>query len=338
MRFSHSAHHRHLRYAALYVLCTLMHISDAQSQTGTTGYEFLNIPVSAHSAALGGNNVSIVEDDVTLLFTNPALLANVSDKTLNFNYSNYMSSSSFLSASFAKQVGERGTAAIGARVLSYGNMKETTADFQTVGEFKATDIAVQGGYTYLFTDYWTGGVQAKVLLNNYGNFKSTALAVDLGINYFDADHGFSLSAVAQNLGGEVKTLEDTRRKLPFDLALAFSKDFANAPIRVSITLHDLTHWNKDYFSLPSGDTSMSGSKLFFNHFIIGADIFPSSQTWIAIGYNARRAYEMQVNDKSHWAGLTLGGGIAIKKMKIGLAWGKYHIASSSLTANLSYSF
>ncbi len=327
-----------LPYIAFTTLCFLLHPITSQAQTGTTGYGFLNIPVSAHAAALGGNSISIIEDDVTLLFSNPALLANVSDKTLNFNYSNYMSSSSLLSASFAKQVGERGTAALGARVLSYGSMKETTADFQTVGEFKATDIAIQGGYTYLFTDHWTGGVQGKLLLNNYGNFKSTALAVDLGVNYFDADHGFSMSLVAQNLGGEVKTLNEVRRKLPFDLAFAVSKDFANAPIRVSISFHDLTHWNKDYYSLPDGRSSMSGSKLFFNHFIIGADIFPSSQTWIAIGYNPRRAYEMQVNSKSHWAGLTLGGGIAIKKMKVGLAWGKYHVASNSLTANLSYSF
>lgn len=255
-----------LPYIAFTTLCFLLHPITSQAQTGTTGYEFLNIPVSAHAAALGGNSISIIEDDVTLLFSNPALLANVSDKTLNFNYSNYMSSSSLLSASFAKQVGERGTAALGARVLSYGSMKETTADFQTVGEFKATDIAIQGGYTYLFTDHWTGGVQGKLLLNNYGNFKSTALAVDLGINYFDADHGFSMSLVAQNLGGEVKTLDEVRRKLPFDLAFAVSKDFANAPIRVSISFHDLIHWNKDYYSLPDGRSSMSGSKLFFQPF------------------------------------------------------------------------
>lgn len=327
-----------LSHIAFCTLCILLHPLDAQAQTGTTGYEFLNIPASAHSAALGGNNISIIEDDVTLLFTNPALLANVSDKTLNFNYTNYMSSSSSLSAAFAMQAGERGTVALGARLLNYGTMTETTSDFETLGDFKVNDIGIQAGYTYLFTDHWTGGVQAKVLLNNYGEFKSTALAVDMGVNYFDADHGFSFSLVGQNVGGEVKTLFDSHRKLPFNLAVGISKDFANAPIRVSVTLQDLTHWKKDYYSLAGKDTNMSGSKLFFNHFVIGADIFPSSQTWIAVGYNARRAYEMEVNDKSHWAGFSLGGGLAIKRVKVGVAWGKYHIASNSLTANVAYSF
>lgn len=44
------------------------------------------------------------------------------------------------------------------------------------------------------------------------------------------------------------------------------------------------------------------------------------------------------DDKSHSAGLAIGGGISVKKIKIGVAWGKYHVAASSLTANLSYSF
>lgn len=77
----------------------------ASAQAGDTGYQFLNVPTSAHSAALGGNNVSIIEDDATLLFTNPALLVNVSDKTLSLNYTSYIASTSKLSAAFTKKAG-----------------------------------------------------------------------------------------------------------------------------------------------------------------------------------------------------------------------------------------
>ena len=46
-------------------------------------YSFLRLPVSAHVAALGGDNITLTEDDATLIFHNPALISSVSDKTLN---------------------------------------------------------------------------------------------------------------------------------------------------------------------------------------------------------------------------------------------------------------
>lgn len=306
---------------------TLLILSTAfiaiHAQTGDTGYQFLNVPTSAHSAALGGGNVSIIEDDPTLMFTNPALLTNVSDKTLSLNFTSYISSTSKLSAAFAKQAGERGTWAVAAMMLNYGKMTETNENFEQLGEFSAKDISVQGGYTYLFSDYWSGGVQGKVIMSNYGEFKSTALGVDLGINYYDADHGLSVSLVGQNLGGQVKALYETNEKLPFNLVAGISKDLANAPIRLSLTFDNITDWNE---------------KKPINHLTFGADIFPSSTTWVAVGYNPRRGNEMKIGDSKHWAGLSLGAGLTLKKLKIGLAWGKYHVAVSSLLINASYTF
>lgn len=305
-------------------------------QTGTTGYDYLRLPISSHAAATGGNTVSLIEDDATLLFTNPALLSNVSDRTLSLTAMSYMSDSWLMSVAFVKTAGERGTWAVGAQVLTYGSMTETTADFQETGTFSATDFSLQGGYTYLLSDYWSGGVQGKVLLSNYGDYSATALAVDLGLNYYDEAHGLSMSVVAQNVGGEVSSLYETARKLPFNLALGISYEFANAPIRLSITIDDLTHWNKGYYSV-NGEELSSGER-FSNHFSLGADVFLSSAIYVAVGYNFRRAYEMKVQDSSHWAGFALGAGLNIKRFKLGVGYGKYHIASSSLTANVAYTF
>ena len=311
---------RRLSTTLLILSTALMTIS---AQEGDTGYQFLQVPTSAHSAALGGGNVSIIEDDPTLVFTNPALLANVSDKTLNLNFTSYISSTSKLSAAFVKQAGERGTWAVAAMLLNYGTMTETNENFEELGEFSAKDISVQGGYTYLFSDRWSGGVQGKVIMSNYGEFKSTALGVDLGINYYDVDHGLSFSLVGQNLGGQVKALYEKNEKLPFNLVAGISKDLANAPIRLSLTFDNITDWDE---------------KKPINHLTFGADIFPSSTTWVAVGYNPRRGNEMKIGDSKHWAGLSLGAGLTLKKLKVGLAWGKYHVAASSLIINTSYAF
>jgi hypothetical protein len=317
----------------LFTLSILFCAHSLCAQEGSVGYEFLEIPVSAHSAALGGNNVSVIEDDITLIYTNPALLSNISSTTLNFNYLSYISNTNKLSATFGCISGERGAWAIGAQVLSYGSMKETTEDFVDTGEFSANDMAIQGGYSYLFNDKLSGGVVGKALMSNYGNYSSLALAVDIGINYYDADRGFSVGIVAQNIGREVDHLHEESVDLPFDLSLGFSKDLNNAPIRLSFTLSDLTNWG-NYYEI--NGKSQNFSKRFFNHLTIGADVFPSASTWLALGYNFRRANEMEFLDDSHWAGFSFGGGLSIRKFKIGVAYGKYHVGASSIVVNATY--
>ena len=123
---------------------------------------------------------------------------------------------------------------------------------------------------------------------------------------------------------QIKSLYDdgSKQKLPFDLSFGLSKDFANAPLRVSLTADDVTHWD---------DVN------FIQHFVLGADILPSKNTWVALGYNFRRAHEMKVQDKAHWAGFSIGAGLNVKKFKVGVAYGKYHIAASSLVINAAFS-
>ncbi len=293
------------------------------AQSGTTGYEYLHIPVSAHSAAVGGGNVSMGEDDPTLMFENPALLSNVSDLTANFDFTSFIAGTKKLSAGFVRQIGNRGTWAVGAQYLTYGKMTETDQTGAEIGTFSASDIDIQGSFAYMLSDYWSGGVSAKFLFSNYANYNAFAMGVDLGLNYYNEEIGTSVSLVGKNLGGQIKALYEKHEKLPFDLALGYSQTLANAPIRLNITLDDLTRWKNINF---------------FQHFILGVDFFPSNNTWVALGYNLRRSHEMKANGSSHWAGFSVGAGLNIKKIKVGVAWGKYHIAASSLIANLSYAF
>ena len=55
------------------------------AQTGDTGYTFLRYPSSARANALGGNTMSLVERDPSLIFHNPALLGAEMDQMVNLN-------------------------------------------------------------------------------------------------------------------------------------------------------------------------------------------------------------------------------------------------------------
>lgn len=296
-----------------------------QAQDGRTVYNFLRLPVSAHGAALGGDNISLVEDDESMIFHNPSLLSNVSDKTILINYMNYMAGVNTASAAFNKVVKERASVAFSGQYINYGSMKEMNADNIQNGEFSAKDISIAGYFSYLLTDRLTGGVAAKFITSYIGEYNSLALGVDLGLNYYHQESELSLSLVAKNLGGQVKSYDDNFERMPMDLQVGISKRLVHTPLRFSATLTDLTHWNYK----------------FIQHLSAGAELILSPQIWIGAGYNFRRAKEMSIENSDHekssnWAGFSAGAGVSLNNFKLNFAYGKYHVSSSSILINIAY--
>ncbi len=308
----------------------------ASCQESSSVFNFLNLPYSAHATGLGGHNISIIEDDITLAVQNPSLLSSVSSKTVGFNFLTYMKGSKAGSVGYAQAVGERGTWGAGAQFVGYGAMDETLATGEVIGKMHAQDICVNGTYAYLLGDKWSGGVTGKVIYSHYGEFTSCALAVDLGVNYFLADKEFSLSAVARNIGGQVKAFGDHHERLPFDLEAGFTKELGHAPISISVTLIDLTRWSKDYFYSTTG--KVSGGRVLTNHFNLGVDIKPTKYLYVSAAYNFRRAYEMKAAGSSHAAGLSFGAGVHLKRFSAGLGYAKYHVGAPTLSFNVAYNF
>lgn len=296
------------------------------AQESQTEYNLLRLPVSAHAAALGGDNITIIEDDPALMFSNPALASSVSDKTIGLSYMNYMSGANYMGASYTKALGEKGTIAGGVQYMNYGKMKEYDQNNTQIGTFNASEIAIEGIFSYELAHNLVGGITAKFINSYIGNYSSMAVGVDLGLNWFEPDYQWSVSLVAKNLGGQIKAYEENYGKMPMDVQVGVSKTFAALPVRLSATLVDLTHY--DY--------------RFINHLNLGADILLSDNIWVGGGYNFRRADEMTIgtneDSSAHGAGFSVGGGINLERFKLNLAYGKYHAASSSVLVNLAYSF
>ena len=307
----------------------------ARGQESTSVFNFLNLPTSAHTTALGGRNISLIEDDASLIFQNPALLACVSDNSLNLNFMTYMRGSKTGSASFSRIAGERGTWGVGVQFVGYGNMKETVETGEELGDVRALDMAISGMYSYSLSERWVGAATGKIIYSKYADYTSCGLAVDLGLNYYDEEHDFSVSAVAANLGGQVKAFGEDHERLPFNLQLGFTKSLGHAPIRFSVTMVDISRWSSKYYYHVS--KKPKGGSILMNHFCVGVDIIPTKQFYVAAGFNFRRAYEMKAAGSSHAAGLSAGAGLNIKKFKLGLAYAKYHVSAPTLSVSLSYS-
>lgn len=309
---------------AIIVILTLIACQHIVAQESRSAYNFLRLPVSAHAAALGGDNITIIDDDQMLIFSNPALLASVSDKTISLSYMNYMAGTSMAGAAFNRVVKEKASWAASAQYIGYGTMKQTGTDGTQLGEFSAKDIAVAGYFSYMLSERIVGGITAKFVTSYIGNYSSIGMGVDLGLNYYDPDHDWSVSLVGKNLGGQLKAYDDEYDPMPIDIQLGVSKRFAHTPFRVSATLVDLNHWNYK----------------FTNHLVVGIDAVLSESIWLGVGYNFRRANEMNIDDAdgggTHGAGLSFGAGLNLQRFKLNIAYGKYHVSSTSLMLNVGY--
>ncbi|MBQ9654439.1 MAG: type IX secretion system protein PorQ [Prevotella sp.] len=296
----------------------------AQAQESQEVYSFLRLPVSAHVAALGGENITLTDDDPTVIFHNPSLISNVSDKSINLNFMTYMEGAKTASASFVKGYKERATWGVAAQYMDYGSVKETTAENIQTGSFSVKDIAVAGSFAYLLSNRFSGGITARFVSSHIASYSSAAVAVDLGINYYDEEHQWSLSAVAKNLGGQISAYDDDFERIPLDLQLGVSKRLIGSPLRLTATLSRLNNWDQG----------------FIKHVAIGADLLLGEKIYVAAGYNFRRSSEMKVSDgdgdSNHGAGFSIGAGLQLERFKLQAAYAKYHVSASSVLINVSY--
>lgn len=296
-----------------------------KAQDSQTAFNFLRLPTSAHAAALGGENVTLTDNDASMVFHNPALLNFVSDRTLGLNMMTYMQGSVTGSASYSQFIGDRGSWGIQGRFINYGEMKQTTVNNEETGTFHASDFSLGGTFSYGLTEHINGGITAKMVASYIGHYNAMVAAIDLGLNYFNEDSNWSISAVARNLGGQLKAYDDDFERMPLDVQLGVSKRLASSPLRFSATLVRLNDWEYGIGK----------------HLVLGADLLLSNQFYIAAGYNAMRASEMKISagendESSHGAALSFGAGMMLERMQLHVAYGKYHVSSTSLMINFSY--
>ena len=304
----------------------LAHFAYAQKD-GQTVYDFMKLPGSAHAATLGGDNISIPDDDITMVFQNPALITGASDKTVALQYMNYMSGCNNVSAAYNMLVKEKWNIGIGIDYMGYGSIRHTDADNNDMGTYNASEMAFYGTLGYELASNLAGGISLKYVYGSISSYNSMAVAVDLGLNYYLPESEWSFGIAVKNLGGQIMAYDEKFEALPLDVQAGVSKRLTGSPVRLSATLSDLNHL--DY--------------KFLNHLCLAAEFIISDEIYVGGGYNFRRADEMKVQEgteglSARGAGLSFGGGINLEKIKINLAYSKLHVSNASLIANLAYTF
>ncbi|MBI4369802.1 MAG: PorV/PorQ family protein [Elusimicrobia bacterium] len=200
--------------------CILRPATSFASGVGTSGGQFLRVPVGARAAAMGGA-FSALADDVTAIYWNPAGLAQLQKREVSLSYNSYFADTSgqFLGygqGNFGVSINMLGVADIEKRSATGGD-----ADTPDLGTFSAKDMA--GSVAWAKTmGRMNIGIAAKYISSDLGDLSATSFAADLGaimsLGEAGAIMGGSLqgSLALLNLGGELK-FDQEGDPLPLDI-------------------------------------------------------------------------------------------------------------------------
>jgi hypothetical protein len=303
------------------------------SQGGKSTFDFLQLPTSVRAAALGGTNVSIVENDLSLIFQNPAFLGPEMDLTFSGGYLSYISDIGVGNIAFAKAMDERSAWGLGFTYTNYGKMQETTTDQSIIGELNAADICGNIFFSRDLTEKIRGGVAAKFIYSNYANNTAIGLGVDLGLSYYNKDKNLSIGLTGKNLGRQVKAYEAELADLPWEIQFGLSQKLAHAPIRYSITAVELNRWKT--YDMQNEKDAFATTLL--KHFVFGVEFLLSDNFWVGLGYNTKRSADLHLSEGNQWAGFSIGAGLKVKAFAFGCSVGKYHPSTTSFMLNISTS-
>jgi hypothetical protein len=176
--------------------------SFGSDRAGTSGFQFLKIPIDARSAAMGQAVVANAFD-ASSTYWNPALTALNTGVQLGVNHTAYFADVSleYIATSFHLP-GPRISIGVSLQSMNSGEMDVTTEfePFGTGETFRSVSLA--GGLTFSqqLTDLFSYGVTTRLVRENIAEIVTNTVVFDLGIFYRVGTTGAQMAVVIRNFG------------------------------------------------------------------------------------------------------------------------------------------
>jgi hypothetical protein len=317
---------------------------------GKSVYEFLNIPVSARAARLGGVYNNIYDGDAGLAINNPAMLQPQMHKHMSLTYLPYFAGTHFSNFSYVHDF-DFATFQFGTIFMNYGQNKRYDEFGVEQGLFNVNDVALFAGAGKKLSEKYAVGANTKLVYSQIDNFWSMGVFTDLAGMYIDTGKLFTASLVLSNIGFQLKPYTRGNQELmPFDVQLGFSKRFRYLPFRINVAAHNFQRWDMQYDN-PSPNTrgtsifgqpeERSGASIFFDnlarHLTLGGEFELGKALRVGFGYNHQRRAELKLDSRGGFSGFSFGFGMHIKRFDIQYAIGRYTLAGAAnqLTMNIN---
>lgn len=321
------------------------------AQIGGRGiYDFLNLTPSARIGALGGFNVSTIDEDVNFGFQNPALVSPAMHGNISLSIVNYLSDIGYGYASYSHTIDKVGSFHSGIHYVNYGKMEGADVFGNLTGEFSANDIAWLIGFSRSWKQFRYGSNMKLIHSNLAPGYNSFGMSFDFGASYQSKNELFSAGLVMRNLGLQFSTYVPgaSKEPLPFEIMAGISNKLKYMPLRFSVTLTHLEHPNLiyddpnaepalDFDGNPLPPENRIGDKI-FSHFVFGTEFLLGNAFRLRGGYNHLRRQELRAENRAGLSGFSLGVGIKIKRFAFDYGYTSYGFSSTFNAHNFSLLF
>lgn len=337
-----------------YIISHILYFPLQAQIGGSSTYKFLDLPFSAREAALGGNLITVKDDDINLTFHNPALISPQMDNNFAFSFVNYISDISYGYAAYSKTFNKIGSFVGGVQYVDYGKFIEADPTGLITGSFKAADYSYNIGYSRPIDSLFSVGATVKTVYSHLDQYFSVGSVVDAGGTYYNARHLFTASAIIRGIGYQWKTYVDGNREpMPFEIQLGISKKLQKAPFRLSLIGTHLEKWDLTYEDpanpaptkdpLTGAPIKKNETKIFADklgrHLIANVEMLLGKNFMLRFGYNYQRRKELRIDGRGGIPGFSFGLGFKIYKFNFSYGYAQYHVAAGSshftVTTNIS---
>ena len=320
------------------------------SQSLNSSFSFLNTEISSRSLAMGGDLISIYDNDILLAQKTPSILNAHMNNELGFSFVDYFSDISLVSFNYAKYFKKIGCLSLGFISADYGNFSSTNEVGEQDLSFSASDQIINFGYARKINQKINLGFNINFLNSSYERYKSSSITSNISTTYYSSENNFNSTLLFKNIGRQIKGYTSLTEKIPFEIQFGISKKLEHLPFRYSIVLNNLNKFDigNDY-SLNSFTNNESGeielvdesfAKTILRHIIISGELnLFNDNLYLRGGFNFQRRFNMTIDSYGGLVGFSFGVGMKVSKINLSYSRSSYHLSgqlnSFSFSTNLS---
>ena len=170
-------------------------------RAGTSGFQFLKVPVDARGAALGETVVADA-NDVSALIWNPALASSLPGIQAGFHHTAYFVDVTLDFVGVTYRLPQGITLGASLQTMDSGQMKVTT-EFEPDGTgetFRLIDMAAGLTWSQQLTDLFSYGVTTKYIQESVAGLKASTMVFDFGVHYRVGSTGARMAVSVRNFG------------------------------------------------------------------------------------------------------------------------------------------
>lgn len=274
---------------------------------GQKGAAFLNIAVGARAAAMGGSFVGL-GDDISTMYWNPAGLVHLDGNHILISHHEWVDDLRHEFIAYGNADRRRGGLAIGATILTMGDILVTTISNPDGGcaTYTASDLSLMLSYAHQFGRYVGLGFSIQRIRQRLESFENILYAVDVGYTVDLMDGRLCWGGSVQHIGFGRIVFERSGAQLP----IMFRSGWSLKLLEQRAVLEGEVARGLEFGQMDWG---------------VGGEV------WLSEGLAVRGGYTSRANMDE---GFTAGVGVRIRDMELSYAFIPFGVLGDSHRGDL----